>query len=196
MCDACGTAGVFTDEPVIVDEWMEESVERFQYESSHWSWKFDLNMYCVLCTVREYSMKSMTLTKRTLRYPSGLVQCNYVKAFYLCIIDLTVTSFFCFFCFLHLALRYAQFLQHKKCLCLNYQWLVSPAAACVNILCTFTCVLSDVDAELDDVSGEDFTGRTLFWATTQPLAVDERPVAAFSVLQVELTQNRENRWET
>lgn len=50
----------------------------------------------------------------------------------------------------------------------------------------FACVLSDVDAKLDDVAGEDLTGRTLFRATTQPLAVDECPIAAFSVLQVEL----------
>lgn len=53
-------------------------------------------------------------------------------------------------------------------------------------LCTFACVLSDVDAKLDDVAGEDLTGRTLLRATTQPLAVDECPIAAFSVLQVEL----------
>lgn len=52
--------------------------------------------------------------------------------------------------------------------------------------CTFTCVLSDVDAELNDVSGENLAGRTLLRATAQPLAVDECPVAAFSVLQVEL----------
>ena len=51
---------------------------------------------------------------------------------------------------------------------------------------TFAGVLSDVDAKLNDVAGENLAGRTLLWATTQPLAVDERPVAAFSVLQVEL----------
>lgn len=50
----------------------------------------------------------------------------------------------------------------------------------------FACVLSDVDTKLNDVAGEHLTGRTLLRATTQPLAVDERPVAAFSVLQVEL----------
>lgn len=54
---------------------------------------------------------------------------------------------------------------------------------------TFTCVLSDVDAELDDVSGQDFTGRTLLRAAAQPLAVDEGPIAALSVLQVELPTN-------
>lgn len=56
--------------------------------------------------------------------------------------------------------------------------------------CTFACVLSDVDAELNDVSGEDLAGRTLLRATAQPLAVDERPVAAFSVLQVELKRTK------
>lgn len=55
---------------------------------------------------------------------------------------------------------------------------------------TFAGVLSDVNAELNDVSGEDLTGWTLLRAATQPLAVDERPVAAFSVLQVELTQTQ------
>lgn len=54
---------------------------------------------------------------------------------------------------------------------------------------TFTCVLSNVDAKLNDVSGQDFTGRTLLRATAQPLAVDEGPIAAFSVLQVELHTN-------
>lgn len=53
--------------------------------------------------------------------------------------------------------------------------------------CTFACVLSDVDTKLNDVARENLTGRTLLRTTTQPLAVDERPVAAFSVLQVELT---------
>lgn len=55
-------------------------------------------------------------------------------------------------------------------------------------ICAFTlaCVLSDVDAKLNDVSRENLAGRTLLGATAQPLAVDERPVAAFSVLQVEL----------
>lgn len=52
--------------------------------------------------------------------------------------------------------------------------------------CTFACVLSDVDAKLNDVAGENLAGWTLLRAATQPLAVDERPVAAFSVLQVEL----------
>lgn len=51
---------------------------------------------------------------------------------------------------------------------------------------TFACVLGDVDAELDDVAGEDLAGRALLRAATQPLAVDERAVAAFGVLQVEL----------
>lgn len=51
---------------------------------------------------------------------------------------------------------------------------------------TFARVLSDVYAKLNGVSGEDLTGRALLWAATQPLAVDEGPVAAFSVLQVEL----------
>lgn len=54
-------------------------------------------------------------------------------------------------------------------------------------LCTFARVLGDVDAELNDVAGEDLAGRTLLRAATQPLAVDEGAVAAFSVLQVELT---------
>lgn len=53
--------------------------------------------------------------------------------------------------------------------------------------CTFACVLSDVNAKLNNVAGENLAGRTLLRAATQPLAVDERPVAAFSVLQVELT---------
>lgn len=55
---------------------------------------------------------------------------------------------------------------------------------------TFACVLSDVDAELNDVSGENLAGRTLLRAAAQPLAVDERPVAAFSVLQVELKHTK------
>ncbi len=65
---------------------------------------------------------------------------------------------------------------------LVYYWVeIYPVCAC-----TFTCVLSDVDAKLNDVSGENLAGRTLLRAAAQPLAVDERPVAAFSVLQVEL----------
>lgn len=56
-----------------------------------------------------------------------------------------------------------------------------------DIFCTFACVLRDVDAKLNDVAGENLTRRTLLRAATQPLAVDERPVAAFSVLQVKLT---------
>lgn len=51
---------------------------------------------------------------------------------------------------------------------------------------TFACVLSDVNAKLNGVSGENLAGRALLRAATQPLAVDEGPVAAFSVLQVEL----------
>lgn len=58
-------------------------------------------------------------------------------------------------------------------------------------LCTFARVLGDVDAELNDVAGEDLAGRTLLRAATQPLAVDEGAVAAFSVLQVELTHTHE-----
>lgn len=50
----------------------------------------------------------------------------------------------------------------------------------------FTCVLRDVHAELNDVSGENLAGRALLRSTTQPLAVDERPITALSVLQVEL----------
>lgn len=57
---------------------------------------------------------------------------------------------------------------------------------------TFACVLGDIDAKLNDVTGQDLAGRTLLRAAAQPLAVDERPVAAFSVLQVELT-HRHNR---
>lgn len=55
-------------------------------------------------------------------------------------------------------------------------------------LYTFACVLSDVHTKLDDVAREDLAGRTLLRAATQPLAVDEGPIAAFSVLQVELTR--------
>lgn len=61
---------------------------------------------------------------------------------------------------------------------------------------TFACVLGDVNAKLNDVARQDLTRRTLLGAATQPLAVDERPVAAFSVLQVELTQTQQVRRET
>lgn len=61
---------------------------------------------------------------------------------------------------------------------------------CSVLVHTFACVLSDVHTKLNDVSGEDLAGWTLLRAATQPLAVDERPVAAFSVLQVELTHKR------
>lgn len=60
---------------------------------------------------------------------------------------------------------------------------------------TFTCVLGNVDAKLNDVSRQDFTGRTLLRATAQPLAVDEGPIAAFSVLQVELHTQTRSRLE-
>lgn len=50
----------------------------------------------------------------------------------------------------------------------------------------FTRVLRDVHSKLNDVAGENLTGRALLRATTQPLAVDERPIAALGVLQVKL----------
>lgn len=53
-------------------------------------------------------------------------------------------------------------------------------------MCDFACVLSDIDAKLNDVAGQNLAGWTLLRAATQSLAVDECPVAAFSVLQVEL----------
>lgn len=61
---------------------------------------------------------------------------------------------------------------------------------------TFACVLSDVYAKLDSVSGENLAGRALLWAATQPLAVDEGPVAAFSVLQVELKNSKYSKVST
>lgn len=60
---------------------------------------------------------------------------------------------------------------------------------------TFTCVLSNIYTKLNDVSRKDLTGRTLLRATAQPLAVDEGPVAAFSVLQVELHTEKHSRLE-
>lgn len=60
---------------------------------------------------------------------------------------------------------------------------------------TFACVLSNVYTKLNDVSRKDFTGRALLRATAQPLAVDEGPVAAFSVLQVELHTEAHSRSE-
>lgn len=54
---------------------------------------------------------------------------------------------------------------------------------------TFTRVLGNVYAKLNDVSRKDLTGWTFLRATAQPLAVDEGPIAAFSVLQVELHTN-------
>lgn len=55
---------------------------------------------------------------------------------------------------------------------------------------TLACVLGDVDAKLNDVSRKNLARRTLLGAAAQPLAVDERPVAAFSVLQVELKTHK------
>lgn len=55
---------------------------------------------------------------------------------------------------------------------------------------TFACVLGDVHAKLNGVSGENLAGWALLRAATQPLAVDEGPVAAFSVLQVELKKTQ------
>lgn len=60
---------------------------------------------------------------------------------------------------------------------------------------TFARVLSNIYTKLNDVSRKDFTGRTLLRATAQPLAVDERPIAAFSVLQVELQAEKHSRLE-
>lgn len=60
---------------------------------------------------------------------------------------------------------------------------------------TFACVLSNIYTKLNDVSRKDFTRRTLLRATAQPLAVDERPIAAFSVLQVELHTEKHSRLE-
>lgn len=51
---------------------------------------------------------------------------------------------------------------------------------------TFACVLGDIDPKLNDVAGQNLAGRTLLGPSAQSLAVDERPVAAFSVLKVEL----------
>lgn len=50
----------------------------------------------------------------------------------------------------------------------------------------FPGVLCDVHTELDDVSGQDLTGRTLFGPTTQALAVYKGAITALSVLEVEL----------
>lgn len=60
---------------------------------------------------------------------------------------------------------------------------------------TFTCVLSNVHPKLNDISRQDFTGGTLLRASAQPLAVDEGPIAAFSVLQVELKTQKHSRLE-
>lgn len=51
---------------------------------------------------------------------------------------------------------------------------------------TFPGVFHDVDAELDDVSTEEFARRALLGSLTEPLVVDEGSIATLRVLQEEL----------
>lgn len=51
----------------------------------------------------------------------------------------------------------------------------------------FPGVFSHIHPELNDVTGEHLTGRTLLRPAAQTLAVDEGPIAAFGVLEIKLS---------
>lgn len=51
---------------------------------------------------------------------------------------------------------------------------------------TFSSVFCHIYPKLDDVTGEDFTGRALLRPAAQALAVNESAIAAFGVLEIEL----------
>lgn len=51
----------------------------------------------------------------------------------------------------------------------------------------FPGVLCHIHPKLDDVTGEDLTGRALLRPAAQTLAVNESAIAAFGVLEIELS---------
>lgn len=127
-----------------------------------WSWKSDPNVHIVcVCVCVSFEVSKLSLRE----IPSLMIQMLPV-----CIsTSISATS-----------------IEQTLALTVSQTWALLFSAVQQHAR-TFARVLRDVHTKLDDVAREDLAGRTLLRAPTQSLAVNKGAIAAFCILQVELT---------